>query len=126
MTTTLDDPSANEFEEPTERYAVPYCDDGGEDVHAMVYTCLTRERGGFKVVRTYERTAEGLLADSRYIGLVVADDYESVVAALGEPRRPVAVPVSVAREIGFQDHEFAPDDYHPSLGTPGPTVLVEA
>jgi hypothetical protein len=36
------------------------------------------------------------------------------------------VPVSVARAIAFEDREFAPDDYHPSLGTPGPTVLVAA
>jgi hypothetical protein len=141
MTTTALQP-ASEFEDAAERYAVLYSDaqlsmhasmnQSGVvcgSVSAIVYTCWTEERGKFKVIRTYERTEEGLLADPRDIGLVVKDDYESAVAALGEPGRPVAVPVSVAREIGFEDCEFAPDDYHPSLPF-GPGllggVLVEA
>ncbi len=98
MTTTLEDQPANEFEEPTERYAVLISDDF-DNVDLIVYTCWTEERGDVEVVRTYERTEEGLLADPRHFDLVVADDFETATDALGEPGRPVAMPVSVARDI---------------------------
>jgi hypothetical protein len=101
-----------------ERYAL--FSKNGEYFSFIVYKCRSVERGEWEVVRTYLRDKNGIHSDPRFMAACVADTVgDAFLALYNRPEGDrIAVPVSVARGMTIGDEvEFAPDGYHPTLGT---------